>query len=72
MGKTECCLCNMTGVYMYLKVPGTNKFACLPCIDTLIEARKKYIGDVIHKAHKNYIHEHRKIESPDEPSDKQI
>ncbi len=72
MSSTICLLCGLANIFMYIRFPGTQHFICLPCIDTLIEARKKYIGDVIHKAHKNYIHEHRKIESPDEPSDKQI
>ncbi len=72
MSSTQCVICELRNVFMYIRISGTDKFICVPCCEVVAEAKKRYIGDVIHKAHKNYIHEHRKIESPDGPSDKQI
>lgn len=73
MSSTPCIICELRNVFMYLRVPGTDKFICVPCCDVIAEAKKKYIGDVIHKAKKHpAIHEHRKIESPDEPSENML
>ena len=70
---TKCLLCGLANIYMYLRFPGTNHFLCVPCVGIIIELHKKYIGDVIHKAKKHpSIHEHHKIQSPDEPSENML
>lgn len=70
---TKCFICNLENVYMYLRIPGTNHFICVPCCDVIGELKKKYIGDVIHKAQKHpSLHQHKRIESPDEPSENML
>ncbi len=65
-----CALCGIRNVWAYIRVPGTDKGVCVPCVQTLFELYKQYIADVIHKAPKTSpsIHEHKKIQGPDEPS----
>lgn len=69
-----CCICGLKGVWAYIKVPGTGKEVCVPCVQGLFDLYKQYIGNVIHKAPKTspLIHEHRKIQDPDSPSGSMI
>lgn len=65
-----CAICGMRNVWGYVKMPGTDKAVCVPCVQTLAELYKQYISDVIHKAPKSQpsIHTHKKIQDPDSPS----
>lgn len=46
----QCKICGLTGVFAYLKVMGER--VCVPCASTCMDAYKKYIQDLSHKAKK--------------------
>lgn len=62
-----CTLCNMSGVFGYVHLSGTDKYICIPCCSVICELQRKYIAEVVAKAKSNppHPHLHRKIE--DEP-----
>ena len=60
--------------YMIFPISGTGKIICTNCYDLIKRSYAEFLAEIIHnsKTHPPTIHYHKKVESPDKPSGKDI